>query len=341
MKTSDVRNLLVHAIHAHMNVLLVGAPGIGKTELEVSAAQEAKALNYVMHPSIGDPTDAKGMPWIFSANGDGPRAEFVPFGELQQVYDAVAQNLPCALFLDDLGQATAAVQASYMSLMDKLRGQCAIIAATNRRTDRAGVSGLLEPVKSRFATIVQVEANIEDWSSWAIDNNIMPELVAFLNFRPSLLHQFVATQDLVNQPCPRTWTHVNKIASLHLTPTVELAAIDGAVGEGPAAEFIAFLRIARDMPSLEAILFDPEHTAISDKPSVLYAISCGLASKVTVQNFPAIITYAEQLYKKRYGEYAALLIKDCVKRNRNITKTDTFIKRIAASELGKLVRGED
>src|SRR3990167_9648187 len=179
MRAKDLTTLLEAAIRERLNVLIVGAPGLGKTQIEAQAAKQAKALNFVFHPSISDPTDAKGMPWL-TTNGDGKaQADFVPFGELQGVLDAIAEKLPCAVFLDDLGQATPATQASYMSLMDRLRGECAVIAATNRRVDRAGVSGLLEPVKSRFHTIVNFEANLEDWVTWALDHDIAPELIAF------------------------------------------------------------------------------------------------------------------------------------------------------------------
>ncbi len=68
-----------------------------------------------------------------------------------------------ACFIDDLGQATPAVQAAAMQLIlartlngHRVSDHVVFIAATNRRTDRAGVSGILEPVKSRFATLVEL-----------------------------------------------------------------------------------------------------------------------------------------------------------------------------------------
>ena len=66
-------------------------------------------------------------------------------------------------FLDDLGQAPMSVQAAAMQLIlarringFKISDKVIFMAATNRREDKAGVTGILEPVKSRFAWIVEL-----------------------------------------------------------------------------------------------------------------------------------------------------------------------------------------
>jgi hypothetical protein len=55
------------------------------------------------------------------------------------------------------------------------------------REDRAGVSGILEPVKSRFTTIIEMEPDVDDWTNWATSNNIRPEIIAFIRIRRKLL----------------------------------------------------------------------------------------------------------------------------------------------------------
>lgn len=345
LRARDVTTLMIACIRARRNLLITGAPGIGKTSLFKFSAQSAKALAYIMHPSISDPTDAKGMPWIYNdSETQSIRAQFVPFDELAEIYNAIAQDLLCSLLLDDLGQATPATQASYMSLMDRVKGKVAIIGATNRRTDRANVQGLLEPVKSRFTTIVELAANADDWCDWAIDNGIRPEVVAFLRLRKDLIHNFNATTDLVNQPCPRTWEAVHNVLELNLPAHIEFQSIVGAVGEGTGAEFTSFLRMLRDrseVPSLDEILLNPSTAPIPTKANGLYAVSAGLAAMATEQNFGAIATYAQRLYDAKHGEFCVLLIRDCAKRNRQVTRTTTYQNKIARGEIGKLIRGED
>ena len=161
VKPSQLRRVLASTIPAKRPVLITGAPGIGKTDIVRQACAEAKAHLIVMHPVVSDPTDFKGLPWV----SDGG-ATFLPFGELQTLINATELT---ACFLDDLGRATPAVQAAAMQLIlarhingHAVSPHVVFLAATNRRTDRAGVSGILEPVKSRFTTILELEANLDD-----------------------------------------------------------------------------------------------------------------------------------------------------------------------------------
>jgi len=344
MKLNAVHNVLVAAIKAHANVLLVSKPGIGKTEIQDASARIAKAQNFIMRPSVSDPTDFKGFPMVI----DGIPS-FVPFDELKNVFDAIMDKVLCTLFLDDLGQAPNSVQAGAMQLMDRLKGKVAVIAATNNRTDRAGVQGLLEPVKSRFATIINVESDVDTFTNHLIDNgaayglddDAIIDIVSFIRLRPDLLHQFVPTQDLVNQPCPRTWVAgIGKIIMLRLPLPDELECFKGAIGEGPAAEFTAFRRVRADMPNLDNILIDPRKSLIPEKPSVLYAVATGLATKVNASNFSRYLSYLQRLYDDSKGEFAAMSIRDALRRNKALVNTADFTKMITGTDLGKLISGD-
>lgn len=340
MRPSNVSKLLTATIKSRLNVLLVGAPGVGKTDLVSQSCDAARADVILSHPVVADPTDAKGLPW---PNKDGKSATFLPFGDLLRALNA---KKPTVWFLDDLGQASPAVQASFMQLLlaRRVNGHVlpdcvSFIAASNRRTDRAGVQGILEPVKSRFISIIHVEPNLDDWCAWAIRSEQSAEIIAFLRFRSDLLHQFNPTADLVNSPSPRTWASVSKLIGLKLPPSVELPAIQGAVGEGAAAEFIGFLKIYRELPSLDGILLDPGGAPIPDLPAALYAVAIGLASKATPGNFRRVARYAKRLNEAGYGEFSVLMLRDAVKRNRKNAETLAFIK-LASTEIGKLISGE-
>lgn len=340
MRPADVTTFLAKAIPARQPILLTGAPGVGKSDLVAQAAQQAKADIILSHPVVSDPTDAKGLPWITE---DRMSATFLPFGEL---CDAINATRLTVWFLDDLGQASPAVQASFMQLLlaRRVNGHIlpdciTFVAATNRRTDRAGVQGILEPVKSRFASIIPVDVDLEDWTNWAIDNAIPAEVIAFLRFRPELLHQFNPTADLTNSPCPRTWVNAAKLLALQLPMSIELSAIAGAIGEGPAGEFVSFLRMFRELPNLDAILLDPMSAQIPDSPSTLYAVCTGLATKATATNFARIVQYCDRLYRANHAEFAALLLRDCVRRDSKVCNTSAF-QKLTASPLGKLMLGE-
>ena len=338
MKPSELTALLAKTIDARLPVLITGAPGIGKSDIVTQAALNAGADLILSHPAVADPTDVKGLPWIV----DGAAA-FLPFGELSH---ALKADRPTVWFLDDLGQASPAVQASYMQLLlarrvneHILSDHVVFVAATNRRTDRAGVSGILEPVKSRFAAIVELTADLDEWSQWAIAHEVAPELIAFLRFQPDLLCKFAASADLTNSPVPRTWHHADRILALNLPVPVRNAAIAGAVGEGAATEFLAFLRLFAELPSIDAILLDPDSVPIPEQPATLYALASALAHKATDGNFARVARYVDRMMSAGRGEFGVLCVRDAIRRHQSITQTAAFIKLITG-ELGQLLSGQ-
>lgn len=337
MKPSELIALLAETIAARLPILITGAPGIGKSDIVTQAAANANADLILSHPAVADPTDVKGLPWIIDGH-----ATFLPFGELSRALQA---DRPTVWFLDDLGQASPAVQASYMQLLlarrvngHVLSDHVVFVAATNRRTDRAGVSGILEPVKSRFGAIVELEAHLDEWCSWAIDHDLAPELIAFLRFQPDLLCKFSASADLTNCPVPRTWSHVARLLQLRLSPAVQAAAIAGAVGEGAAVEFLAFLRLYRELPNVDQILIDPDSVAVPTAPATLYALSGALAHRTTEQNFGRIARYADRMLQAGQGEFSVLLVRDAMKRTPAIVHTQAYV-RLCTGDMGQLISG--
>ena len=339
MTPQQLKALLTASIAARLPVLVTGAPGAGKSDIVAQAAAAAAADLLISHPVVSDPTDAKGLPW--KKEGEDT-ATFLPFGDLAQ---ALASTEPLVWFVDDLGQAAPAVQAAYMQLIlaRRVNGHAlpdcvTFVAATNRRTDRAGVSGILEPVKSRFATIVELVPDLDQWCSWALDNGIAAEIVAFVRFRPELFNNFEPSADLSNCPLPRTWSHVSRLMDLDLDADVLAPAICGAVGEGAGAEFIAFLRLWSDLPDIDGILSGKVPPVIPTQPGTLYAVCTALSRRVDVDNFANVAAYAMRLVEAGNGEFAVLLVRDCEQKTPAICNTEAYI-RLATGPLGKLITG--
>lgn len=339
VNAAQLKTLLSACFSQRLPILITSAPGCGKSDIVEQTARESGMNLILSHPAVADPTDAKGLPWPSTEKGE---ATFLPFGELAR---AIKATEPTAWFLDDLGQAPPAVQASFMQLIlaRRVNGHIlpphiTFVAATNRRGDRAGVSGILEPVKSRFATIVELAPDVDSWSQWAISAGISPVLIAFLRFRPELLSKFEATADMSNSPMPRTWASLAKLESLNMPQAVETAAFAGAVGEGGAMEYTAFRTMYRNLTSVDTILLDPSGVKLPTKPNELYATATALAAKATEQNLSHIGIYTQRLVDAHHGEFAVLIMRDLVRRNQKLQHTDAYV-RIFTGKLGQLISG--
>jgi hypothetical protein len=337
---SRLAELLQAMIPARLPLLITGAPGIGKSDIIGQASQKAGADLIISHPAVADPTDFKGLPWF--QQGDS-HASFKPFGEFQS---ALTATKPLVWLLDDLGQANPSVQAACMQLLlaRRVNGHIlpdcvTFVAATNRRVDRAGVSGILEPVKSRFPSIVELTPDIDSWSQWAFNNGVSATLVAFLRYRSELLCKFEATADLTNSPVPRTWAHLAKLESLNLPSAIEAIAMAGAVGEGASLEYLAFRQMAKSLVNLDAILLNPDKASIPTKPNELYATAVGLAGRANDTNFARIAIYANRMVVEAdKGEFAVLMVRDAVRKDEKIQYTDAFV-RLNSGPLGQLISG--
>lgn len=317
MSPKQLKTLLLTAMSNGKPVLIKGAPGVGKSDIVASVAKELKMKLIISHPVVSDPTDYKGLPGIV----DG-KAEFLPFGDLRQLMEA---KKPTICFLDDLGQAPAVVQAACMQLLlarqingHMISDKIVFVAATNRREDRAGVTGILEPVKSRFKTIIDLEVNADEWIEWAFKNNMPPELIGFVHWRPSLLSTGEATADIVNHPCPRTIANAGEWISLGIT---DMETIAGAIGEGAAVELLGFIKVYKDLPNIAAIILDPKKAAVPTDPAALYAVVAALTDKAKEDNSAAIITYSNRLP----ADFSTLLIRDMIRKEPKIQNTPEFI----------------
>lgn len=313
MKPSQIKNLLLNLVPLGETVLLVGSPGVGKTDTVEAAVRELDMDLIVTHPVVDDPTDYKGMPAVVpaSSKNDVPTAGFLPFAELSRMVKATK---PMVVFMDDLGQAAPAVQAAIMQLVlarkingHKISDHVRFLAATNRRQDKAAVTGLITPLLDRFTTVVTFDFDLDEWVAWGIKHNMPAVLLAFARYRPDNISKFEATRDMKKSPTPRSVAGVGRLINAGVD---DFEVLVGAAGEGFATEFTAFYRVWKELPSREQIYLNPKSVDVPTKPDVLYALMGSLAHGANEQNFEATLTYIDRCPP----EFQVLCVKDALLR---------------------------
>jgi hypothetical protein len=322
MGPKELGRVLEKCVEHKEPVLIKGAPGVGKTDVVEQVSEKTGMDLIVLHPVVSDPTDFKGMPAIVEFN-DKKRAVFLPFGELRKMMSA---KKPTIVFLDDLGQAPNLVQAACMQLLlarqingKKISDDIVFVAATNRRQDRAAVTGILEPVKSRFTTILEMQPEKDDWIEWALTHDMPEKIVGFVNFRPNLLMTEEATSEIVNHPSPRTIAAAGRLINMGLT---SLEVLSGAVGQGCAVELVGFIKVFDELPNPQAILIDPDSVEVPKDPSALYAITAALVGLATKDSFGRVLRFG----KRMPIEYTTLLVRDSLRKDGKLANNKAFIE---------------
>ena len=194
-----------------------------------------------------------------------------------------------------------------------------VISTGNRQSDRAGANRVLSHLRNR-ETVYELETHLDDWTSWAIANNVKPEVISFIRFRPGLLHDFDPQRD--QNATPRAWVDgVSDVLGV-VSPEAEFESFKGAVGEGAAAEFVGFVRIFRKLPNPDAILLNPQTADVPKDPATLYALSGALAQRATEANFERVCQYSERMPP----EFSVLTISYAARRNPDLANTQAFTK---------------
>ena len=301
------------------SIMVESSPGLGKTQIAAQAAQELGVGFKVIHAPLLQPEDY-GMPVITGKNKDG-----LTFVVSEEKFPLVGSDCPdTGIFLiDELSQADNSAQKILANLLQarEIHGRgikpgWTIVGTGNLQSDRSGANRLLGHLGNRV-TRIKLEASLDDWTQWALSNGVKSEVIAFIRFRPELLTNYDSRQDI--NATPRSWVE-GVSASLGVTQN-EFEVFSGDVGEGPASEFMAFLKIFRTLPNPDAVLLNPAKSEVPSDPATLYALTGALVSRTTAANFDRAMTYIKRLPP----EFSVLYVKDAMLRCPDITTTKAFI----------------
>ena len=315
MKSSAISNALRVLVSARQPAFLWGGPGIGKSAV---IRQLAAALSMPLRDVralLLDPVDLRGLPFL---GNDGRSKWATP--------EFLPQDGSGILFLDELNAAPAMVQAScYQLVLDRKLGEYtlpagwSIIAAGNRDSDRAVTTRMPTPLRNRFVHL-EFEVDMQEWSEWAIQAGVRPEVIAFLRFRSELLNAF--DRDANAFPSPRSWEFVSRILESQPEPSIEHELFAGAVGSGAATEFSAFLRMFRELPNIDAILVNPHQEPVPENAAAQYAVASALAHRASDTNLDRICVYLDRMPT----EFCVLCVRDASLREPAIRHTAAYTK---------------
>lgn len=321
MKPSQVSAAIETCRKAGSALMIWGPAGVGKSDTVKSAAARLGIRVMDFRAVYRESIDIMGLPHIAESGGKEMTAYAQPAG----LPNAARDGKDGILFLDEIVSAPPQTQAALYQLT--LEGRVgdyqlppgwSIVAAGNRMSDRGVVHRMPDPLVDRFFH-VDFEPDLNDWCAWALRSGVASEVIAFLRFRPGLLHQYDGKRECHAFTTPRGWAAVSSV--LGCGADIESQLIRGRVGDGAAGEFMSFLKLCREMISPDEVLAQPRKWTVPKNPGVLYALAEALARRACPENWDIVLLASERFPR----EYTQCLVSSAVRITPALTQTSAYV----------------
>ncbi len=319
MRASRLTEVLNKLIRQEWAAFVWGPPGVGKSAIVREVAEAAGLPVVDLRASLLDPTDLRGIPMVKGGEAVWCPPAFLPKKNAK----------PGILFLDEINAAPPLVQAAmYQLVLDRRVGEYElprgwkIIAAGNRAEDRAVTFRLSTALANRFIHLT-LEPDAGCWADWALTHGINPIVLGFIRYRPELLYVKPEAVSQTAFATPRSWEMASDAIAAMGSVDAARDILPGIVGEGPAAELIAFAKTSASMKEINAAVSDPEHCAIPTKLDRLWALVSWFGTNAgTSSNVDRAISV---LLGRLPPEFSVVLARDALKKNPRFIQNPGFL----------------
>jgi len=320
----------------NIRVMLEGEMGIGKTALRDTIAE------MVPHAICPPPIDAPNMNLGDDAMPVVDREQMVtryaPNSRFR-IQEAIRENRPVLLMIDELSKASAPVRNALHSLFenrprlgDLYLPEGSMICATGN-TSAEGLGDTLQAHTLNRMTRLKIrKPTAEEWLAWA-RGKIHPALCAWVDQNPECMASYKdegqADNPYINNPRKVMAGAFVTGRSLERASHVLwgrdqifaddsqllIASLAGTVGESAARGIEAFIQYSDQLPSWEAIISDPKRTQVPVDPGACAVLVYGAPFKVTKDTMTPFMEYVQRLDPQWQAVFCISMAKDRVKQS--------------------------
>ena len=269
---NEAKNLIA-TVGQHVTIMLQGGMGIGKSSLLWDLAKQHSDTHDAVYIDMTtkDLADLSGVPYVEERNGV-KITHFAPNSELK-----LHNKKPVILMLDEYGKAMRPVQNTALRLMlERKMGELSlpegsIVFGTTNKTGE-GLGDMIQPhARNRLSFVTVRSPNADEWCEWAMNNDVEPVVIAWVNQNPQCLASFDEGGQEDNQyiyhpnkpvmafVTPRSLTKASHIIKHRATlgTNATIAGVAGCAGESAARDMMAYAVLADQLPTRESIIKDP------------------------------------------------------------------------------------
>lgn len=322
--TEQLKRHITICTIANVPTLILGAPGIGKTEtISQVFADESKYYVESFTGSEKNPTDLSG---ILVPDLKTKKSVYLIPELASNLNNTIKEKLQPVLVIDELPTAEPAVAANMLELINHCKaGPHSIPDSTTRialgnAPEHAPDIFHLSPVMGNRMSIVNYTG--PSLSEYLEHANPHPAITGLLRTTPDLLLDYDPTN--FSNPTPRSWSLLSKMLTAietldstndnALNTPLAITQCASLVGDHAAAEMQSYLIWFSKLPKISDIIREPKATPIPSELPAQYMLASLLAKRLPVDK-PKIMTQAYAFMSRMPTEVALITVKALVKRD--------------------------
>ena len=335
-------------------VMMLGLPGIGKTQVATQFARAIGAEIYCIIAALRDRLDIIGLPYGKDDAALGRVTSYAPDAFFARLSKERNPNGPKTVVLfDELPAAPETVMpVLYRLFQERVAGELTlsdnvILVAAGNPASALSACRDLQPVFRRRFVWLNLVSTLDVWRKWADANGVDGRVLAFLcnpsfashfqNFDPKARH-------LLTYATPDSWTKLARAL-----PDI-LAGFDsngdrnaifaGYVGQAAGTAFSGFLEYGRELGDPRDVLQAPKSAKLPSKQDALWLLIGGVLNLCEEDSKfvrPAL-QLAERLFADRiFADFAAFLVRSMAGRP---TIQPAMLKSTELSDLARILQTE-
>lgn len=310
--------------------LLQGPPGIGKTSLKHAFQRKLGDTHTVIYfdcinKDLGDVA-------FIGLNHEKKIAEYFLNGIFQHY-----TGKPLVIVLDEFTKAPQPIQNSLHTLLeasdrrihDWFLPEGSIVTLTGNMAGDGVGDNIKAHTIGRITRVTVRPSTAEEWLAWAVNNDIDPVVMAWVNQFPHCLDSYILT-DVSNNPypfnpkapqpayvSPRSLERVSDIMKNRhsVSANALLAAMIGTVGESAARDMHAFVDYQDQLPAWKDIIDNPKTCKLPDSDGACAVLVFGAIAKVDRNTIAPFMEYAERMSANWQAVFALNCAKNPVKQS--------------------------
>ena len=212
-------------VMAQRPIFLIGAPGIGKTQIMEQISRECKVglVSYTITHHTRQ--SAIGLPFISKKEFDGREmavTEYTMSEIVASIYEKIQESglREGILFIDEINCVSETLAPAMLQFLQcktfgshKIPEGLLIVAAGNPPEYNKSVREFDVVTMDRVKKI-QVEPDFDAWREYAYTAGVHPAVISYLNTRPANFYKMESTVDGKNFATPRGWEDLSRLIGL-------------------------------------------------------------------------------------------------------------------------------